>query len=226
MSKPLNPPHYSKFLKKAYILQLLEGSFSGPRLSRETGTSYGYTSNMLKEMLSQGLVTQTKESSPLGSGGRSNLRGLAPAVYMLTGRGRSLIRVVLSGGVFDILHPGHLAFIKEASNQGDVLVVVLARDSTVKKRKGRLPFNREQDRLHIISSLRKVDLAILGSRDYCQTIERVSPDMVFLGHDQRGDLYRIKSYLRKTGKRIGIVVSYKAIPGYSTSTILNSIKGT
>jgi cytidyltransferase-like protein len=216
---------YSGFLGHAFALQLLEGGFSAGSLSKRTCKSYGYTSSILTAMNESGIASQTREKRTLGPGGRSGLRGFAPAEYVLTRKGRSVIRVVLSGGVFDIIHPGHVHFLNQASEQGDVLVVVVARDSTVKKRKGRLPYLSEEDRLSVVSSLRPVDAAILGDRGrYERTLERVAPDVVFLGHDQEQDFRKLKSIRGKSGRDFEIVVADGALPGKSSSSILGRMK--
>ena len=224
--KTKTPGICREFLKYAYILQLSEGCFSGPGLARKSGRSYGYTSNILKGMLSRGLITRIRGSSMIGSGGRSKIMGLKPAEYKLTKRGRSEIDVVLAGGVFDILHPGHVAFLKEARSHGDVLVVVIARDSTVVKRKGRDPFSSENNRLRMISSLRMVDAAILGSsKSFADTLGRVMPDTIFLGHDQHKDLSVMKRLAKKPGMKARLVMSENPLMEYSTSRILRTIKG-
>ena len=212
---------YREMLRSAYVLQLLEGSFSGQTLFRKTGKSYGYASNMIKAMLARGYLARTRKSRMLGSGGKSNLRGFSPSEYVLTEKGRSLIRVVLSGGVFDVLHPGHIHFLSHAGEKGDLLVVVLARDALVKRSKGRRPVSSEEDRLLIVSSLRQVDAAVLGSGSrYSDTLEKVGPDVVCLGYDQKPDLEKVRRYLRKTGKPIEIAMA-TPLPGYSTSSILD-----
>ena len=104
--------------------------------------------------------------------------------YSLTSAGRSKLRVVLAGGVYDILHLGHLAALTEAKTYGDVLVVVVATDITVETLKGRRPVFPEEDRRALVDSLRPVDAAILGYEDvgmgYEQTIDDVKPDMIAL----------------------------------------------
>ena len=73
----------------------------------------------------------------------------------------------------------------ESKNLGDILVVVVARDSTVKRRKGRIPGLSEQQRLSVVSSLRSVDVALPGSsRSFNETVNEDNPDVVALGYDQ------------------------------------------
>jgi rfaE bifunctional protein nucleotidyltransferase chain/domain len=219
-------PRLKEFLRKAYILQLREGSFSAASLAREAGRSYGYTSSMLGRLLSLGYVKRVRKKALLGPGGKSGLRGFSPAGYVLARRGRNCIRVVLTGGVFDILHPGHLSILTESKKHGDVLVAVLARDSTIRRRKGRRPLLSENDRLQMVSSLRQVDVALLGLEPgLADTLKRVSPDLVCLGHDQNADMAWLKRVVKSRGMHMDIIKSGSILPEYSTTNILRKIKG-
>ena len=102
-----------------------------------------------------------------------------------TEEGRRLIRVGLTGGTFDIIHIGHMKTLEEAKKYVDLLAVVVARDTTVKKMKNRDPLNNEEIRLEIVSMLRPVDVAILGSEeDFMEPVRLIKPDVIFLGYDQ------------------------------------------
>ncbi len=98
-------------------------------------------------------------------------------------------RTVLATGVFDIIHPGHLKFLQESRKLGGPnarLVVVVARDKTVMKRKGRRPVIPEQSRREMVAALKPVDQAILGQEeaDYLGILRKVKPDVVCVGYDQ------------------------------------------
>ena len=73
------------------------------------------------------------------------------------------MKTVMAFGTFDVLHPGHIAYLEQAKRMGDRLVVVVARDSSVAIIKGRRPIFGEKERLEIVSSLRVVDKAVLGA---------------------------------------------------------------
>ncbi|HID72515.1 TPA: hypothetical protein EYP38_01120, partial [Candidatus Micrarchaeota archaeon] len=95
----------------------------------------------------------------------------------LTRAGRGLLRVGLTGGVFDIVHAGHVATLTKAKSMCDVLVVVIARDETVEKLKGKRPINGEGLRRAVVAALKPVDAAILGDkRDFLKPVRAVSPD--------------------------------------------------
>ncbi len=92
-------------------------------------------------------------------------------------------RVVVAG-TFDLLHPGHVALLREAWRMGRVYVVV-ARDENVKRFKGREPIVPEKQRLEMVKAIRYVYKAVLGSKeDVLEPLERIKPDIVLLGPDQ------------------------------------------
>jgi len=139
----------------------------------------------------------------------------------LTGKGRSEIRVVFMGGGFEIIHPGHLYTIEQAKSLGDVLVIVLARSSTIRKRKGREPVAKEPERLALMSSLRLVDAAILGAKgSIYQTMERVWPDVVALGYDQHHAERDILEEAAKRHMRLKVVRLKAMDPDVKTSKIV------
>ena len=100
-------------------------------------------------------------------------------------------KVVLASGTFDLLHLGHVKFLEEAKKAGGKdaeLVVIVARDSTVKTRKGKKPVMPEDQRRALVESLKVVDEAILGLEDFSidNVIEKIKPDVIAVGHDQDG----------------------------------------
>lgn len=92
---------------------------------------------------------------------------------------------VMAFGSFDILHPGHLFYLREAKKFGDKLIVVIARDSTIKKIKGKEPKYNEKERIEHVRDLPIVDKAVLGyEADPYEIIEEINPDIICLGYDQ------------------------------------------
>lgn len=95
---------------------------------------------------------------------------------------------VVAFGTFDILHPGHIAFLETARRLGTHLTVVVARDTIVRREKGRLPVFSERDRLTVVGSLRCVDRAVLGDRPGSwRVLRRLRPHVVAVGYDQPAD---------------------------------------
>ena len=119
-------------------------------------------------------------------------------------------KIVLASGTFDLLHLGHVRFLEEAKKAGGEnaeLVVIVARDSTVKKRKGKKPIMPEDQRRALVESLRVVDEAILGWEDFSidKVIERIKPDIVAVGHDQDGIEKEVQKAIKE--KKISIEIA-------------------
>ena len=119
-------------------------------------------------------------------------------------------KVVLASGTFDLLHLGHVKFLEEAKKTGGPnakLVVIVARDSTVKKRKGRAPIIPEDQRRALIEALKVVDEALLGYEDFNieRTIEKIKPDIIAVGHDQSGIEREVRRFIEEKGLKIEVV---------------------
>jgi len=103
----------------------------------------------------------------------------------LTEIGRDSLHVVLSGGVFDIIHPGHIYTLNASKALGDVLVVVVATDNTSEKMKKRRPLHTQEQRQELVNSLSMVDLCLVGQEDdIFKTVNLVRPQIIALGYDQ------------------------------------------
>ena len=99
--------------------------------------------------------------------------------------GRDSLRIVLAGGVFDIIHPGHISTLNAAKVLGDVLVVVVATDNTAVKMKKRKPIHNQEQRQELVNSLGVVDLCLIGQEnDIFKTVNLVKPQIIALGYDQ------------------------------------------
>jgi len=134
---------------------------------------------------------------------------------------------VLVGGTFDIIHPGHIVFLKEAAKLGD-LTVIVARDSNVKRFKGRRPINDEKHRLFVISSIKGVYKARLGDKtDITNSILEEKPDIIFLGPDQKIDEKKLKDELRKHGLDDILIIrmqdKFQDVGNVSTTAIIKRI---
>jgi len=142
----------------------------------------------------------------------------------LTALGRRRLKVVMAGGVFDIIHMGHVATLEGARRLGDILVVVVARDLSAQRIKGRSPLNDEISRLRIVRSLKPVDAAILGDKyDMYRVAQRIGPDVIALGYDQKHDEAKIAEELRSRGMLIRVKRLVVQVPGAKTSNILTQI---
>jgi len=103
----------------------------------------------------------------------------------------------MATGTFDILHMGHIYYLKEAKKLGDQLIVVVACDETVRKLKHE-PITSEQLRLGLIKELALVDEAYLGNKDDKYAIvEEIKPDIIALGFDQIHNIDELQEELKK-----------------------------
>lgn len=110
------------------------------------------------------------------------------------------IRVV-TGGVFDILHVGHIHFLKQAKELGDELIVIVAHDKTVEERKGRRPINPMYERAEVLKALKMVDEVVIGEPNCIsfEIVKKLNPDIIALGPDQNFDVSALKEELKKNG---------------------------
>jgi FAD synthetase len=145
--------------------------------------------------------------------------------YRLTDMGRKKLSIVAAGGVFDILHPGHVFFLEKAKEKGDMLVVIVARDSTVTRRK-RIPIVPEEQRLEMVKALKPVDVAVLGEvGDIYATVEKIKPDIIAIGPNQTHREDEIKEELKRRSLRCEVVRirEYRECKLPSTRSILQRI---
>lgn len=132
-------------------------------------------------------------------------------------------RIVLAAGSFDIIHPGHIEFLKWASSLGNKLYVIVSRDENYKRFKGFNPVFKENERLCIVSSLRYIYRALLGStEDILKSVEEIKPDVIALGYDQLLDINFDKE-IRIKGLNAEVIRMDSRIGSYSSSNIKNRI---
>lgn len=119
-------------------------------------------------------------------------------------------KIVLASGTFDLLHLEHVKYLEEAKKTGGrnaELIVIVARDSTVEKRRGTKPIIPENQRRALVDSLKGVDEAILGYEEFDieKVIEKIKPDVIALGYD-RGDIEQtVRNYVKEKRLKIKIV---------------------
>ena len=107
--------------------------------------------------------------------------------------------LVMASGVFDILHTGHISYLEQARSLGDELVVVVACDSTVRRRKHE-PITPETMRARLVGALKPVDRSIIGREgDMLDTVAEIKPDIIVLGYDQGFDEEELHQRLSDRG---------------------------
>lgn len=141
------------------------------------------------------------------------------------------IKTVMATGTFDIIHPGHGFYLeksKELGGKGARLIVVVARDATVRAKK-RVPIIPEEQRLEVVRMLKPVDEAYLGSTtDMFLIVEKIRPDIITIGPDQHFDLEKLRKQLAERNIQAEVIKieAYKHSPLDSTCRIIQKIKET
>jgi glycerol-3-phosphate cytidylyltransferase/FAD synthetase len=139
--------------------------------------------NALEKILENDMISEEQISEKIEKLIHDNL--VNQDKMTLTEIGRGSLRVVLAGGVFDIIHPGHISTLNAAKTLGDVLVVVVATDNTAVKMKKRRPIHSQEQRQELVNSLYVVDLCLIGQEnDIFKTVNLVKPQIIALGYDQ------------------------------------------
>ena len=129
-------------------------------------------------------------------------------------------KIVLAGGVFDIIHPGHIHTLNAAKALGDILVVVIATDKTARKMKKRPPLHSQESRRELVSCLTMVDMAIVGhEEDIFETVKEVKPNIIVLGYDQIHQNKFIGDGCKRINLDVEIVRLQSPVPELSSSKI-------
>lgn len=150
-----------------------------------------------------------------------DLKILARILFALRSKGK---KIVFTNGCFDILHVGHVDYLSKARRLGDVLVVGLNSDSSVKKIKGKgRPINKESDRAKVLSSLYFVDyITSFNETTPENLIKKVRPDILVKGGDWKIEDIVGGSFVRSYG---GKIKSIPFVKGYSTTSIIERSAG-
>jgi D-beta-D-heptose 7-phosphate kinase/D-beta-D-heptose 1-phosphate adenosyltransferase len=132
-------------------------------------------------------------------------------------------RIVFTNGVFDILHPGHVRYLQTARRHGDVLIIGLNSDASVRRNKGPArPINPEAERAEVLEALDCVDAVSVFDQDTpADIIRRVQPDILVKGADWPADQIVGRDIVEARG---GAVILEPVEQGYSTSAIIDRVK--
>jgi len=139
-------------------------------------------------------------------------------------RARQPGRVVFTNGVFDLVHPGHVDVLIGARARGDVLVVGLNSDASVKRLKGPdRPVRSEGERAYVLAALEAVDAVTLFEQDTpLQLVQLLQPDVIVKGGDYSPDTVVGANEVRGRG---GEVVIIPLTPGHSTTSTIDRLRG-
>jgi D-glycero-beta-D-manno-heptose 1-phosphate adenylyltransferase len=130
--------------------------------------------------------------------------------------------VVMTNGVFDLMHPGHIRFLEAARAEGDLLIVAVSSDRTVRENKGPArPILPEAERAELLAALASVDaVLIFDDPTPAAIIQRIQPDVLVKGADWPADAHAFRDIVEAHGGR---VVRVATVPGYSTSALIEKV---
>lgn len=123
---------------------------------------------------------------------------------------KKIKKIALASGVFDLLHFGHIKYLEEAkiaTGENTKLIVIVARDKTIQKIKGKNPIIPENQRRALVESLKVVDEAVLGYENFNmeKVIEKIKPDVIAIGYDQEDLEKKIIDYAKKKGLDLKVI---------------------
>jgi rfaE bifunctional protein nucleotidyltransferase chain/domain len=147
----------------------------------------------------------------------SDVKSILTQIEVLKGQGK---KIVSTNGCFDLLHRGHVTYLEAAKNLGDVLVVGINSDQSVKKLKGEgRPVNKAQDRAFVLSALRCVDFVFIFDEDTpIEFLKILKPHVHAKGGDYEAEKLPEYPILKGFGAEVAII---SFVDGYSTTEILS-----
>lgn len=149
------------------------------------------------------------------------IQSLEKLIHLLQDKRRKN-KIVFTNGCFDIIHLGHIRYLKKAKMLGDILIVAINSDESVKRLKGeKRPINNEKDRLEMLAELNFIDYVILFSEDTPYNIIRaIKPDILVKGGDYSPEEVVGKDIVESYGGNVEII---DLVEGKSTTNILNKV---
>lgn len=193
---------FDKEIITAFFVATLSGDTPMDIIRKKLALSPEYVQERIEDLAKNGFIESNKKT--------------------LTDLGRNSIRVVLAGGVFDIIHPGHIHTLRAAKALGNVLVVVIATDKTAQKMKSRIPLHNMELRKDLVRSLSMVDYAVVGYEgDIFKSVELIKPNIIALGYDQVHQEKFIIDGCKKIGIDVSIARLQSPIPDIKSSKIEN-----
>ena len=200
-----------EFLRVAYLLTIRKDTFTAEDFALNLNRTLEEGKALLSILVSMNLVktTTSKENFILTRGGKNNLK------------------IALTGGVFDIIHLGHIETLKSAKEENDILIVVVASDEVVESSKGRPPLNSQSNRMKLLGELDIVDIVASGHPDtskFLETVVEYEPDVIVLGYDQTSTEKMLMDHLEKSNiNNVEIKRLEKSIPNEKSSIKMRNL---
>jgi D-beta-D-heptose 7-phosphate kinase / D-beta-D-heptose 1-phosphate adenosyltransferase len=168
----------------------------------------------------QDLVKKNEINKNSFSNKKINIENLSEKIKVLK---KNKNKIIMTNGCFDILHMGHIRYLKEAKSLGDILVVALNSDVSIKNIKGyKRPINNQLSRLEVLSAIECVDIITVFNDDTpIEVIKIVNPDILVKAGDYNPEEIIGGDFVKKNNGEVKILTYYE---GYSTSNSINKIK--
>lgn len=153
---------------------------------------------------------------------RSKIRGAEPLKRILEDVRKKRKTIVFTNGCFDILHPGHINYLKKSKSLGDILIIGLNSDSSVRKLKGKgRPITTQKKRAEMLASLEFVDfVAVFNELTPIKLIKKIKPHVLVKGADWKKKDVAGKRFVESYGGRVRRLPYIK---GYSTTSLIKAI---
>ena len=187
---------------------------------RKVGTTPVGREELLQHLSAATSVRKVLLAESSDTAAAPSARAIDAAIAVFRSEG---LRIVFTNGCFDILHVGHVRYLQEAREMGDVLVLGLNDDDSVHRLKGEnRPFNTLEDRAVVLAGLACVDLVIPFSEDTPENlVQQVQPDVLVKGGDYRGETVAGAEWVEKNGGEVQFV---DLVPGRSTTGLADRIR--
>lgn len=132
-------------------------------------------------------------------------------------------KIVFTNGCFDVIHSGHVHYLTEAKKLGDILIIGLNTDDSVRRLKGNnRPINNQSDRAIVLDALKPVDLVVFFDEDTpLELIKIINPDVLVKGADYKIEDIVGADFVQQNG---GEVTTIKFVEGKSSTSIINRLK--
>ncbi len=152
----------------------------------------------------------------------TKIKSLAELKKILVGLKKKGKRVVFTNGCFDILHYGHVMYLEASKKKGDILIVAVNNDASVKRIKGlKRPLVKEKDRANIIAALESVNYVVIFSEDTpLEIIKKLKPDILIKGSDWTDKPIVGADFVKASGGKVAVI---KLAKGRSTTGIIRKI---
>ena len=153
---------------------------------------------------------------------KDKIKNLAALKKIIAGLKKSGKKIVFTNGCFDLMHFGHAKYLEDAKRKGDILVVAVNSDSSIRKIKGRnRPIIEEKNRLRMMAALESVDFVLIFSEENpLRVIKALKPDILVKGADWDKNNIVGSDFVASYGGRVSTI---KLVQGLSTTTLIHKI---